>query len=217
MIAERMFTFAQQTTAEPPKLVIPSEMDESMPAGELQATDEPLDEKPGGSFLSTIFLGFGTMLLMMLIFRMLKRTSKARSSREHVTETPRQTIDRHRSQAREACEPLEEMMADADELARNLARMLDAKATRLELLLAEAETRIAALEEKIPATATTPPPQPSSPQQPAPLRITNGSIEDQVLTLAGEGCEPAQIAARVGRTVVEVDLILAIRRRTADG
>ena len=215
MIAELMLTFAQ-TADDTPESVLEPEAQESLVTGELQATDQPDEPEHESSFLSTLFLGFGTMVLMMVIFRMLKRTSKARSSREHVKETPRETINRHRCEARSACEPLEGMMADADELARNLARMLDAKATRLELLLAEAETRIADLEQRAPSTAS-PPPHPSSLQQPAPLRITTGSIEDQVLKLSAQGCDTSQIAARVGRSVVEVDLILAVRHRTADG
>ncbi len=215
MIAELMLTFAQ-TAGDAPESVLDPQAGEAVATGELQATDQPDEVKSESSFLSTVFLGFGTMVLMIMIFRMLKSTSKARSSREHVTETPRETINRHRCEARSACEPLEGMMADADELARNLARMLDAKATRLELLLAEAETRIAELEQKVPSTAS-PPPKPSSLQQPAPLRITTGSIEDQVLTLSAQGCDTSQIAARVGRSVVEVDLILAVRQRTSDG
>jgi hypothetical protein len=216
MIAEPMFTFAQQPTDGLEEQVLLPVTDESIAAGELQAADPPVEEKSTGSFLSTILLGFGTMVLMMTIFRMLKSTSKARASRTHITETPRETINRHRCEARSACEPLEEMMADADELARNLARMLDTKAARLELLMAQAEAQIGTLEQKVASTGIEPLQSPNQ-QQLAPLKITSGSIEDQILTLSAQGCDSNQIAARVGRTVVEVDLILAVRRRTADG
>lgn len=179
---------------------------ESPETGEVQASGD--ERVVGGqpSMLSTGLLAFGAVVMMLMIFRMLRRSSGARYARQHEAETARETIDRHRTEALASREPLTTMMAEADELARRLANMLDNKAARLEALLSEANDRIAMLEQhggasNGRATGTE-----------SPLRISADSVEERVYALADDGHDSVQIARRVGRGVAEVDLILALRR-----
>jgi hypothetical protein len=166
------------------------------------------DAAPKGAqapILSTALLAFGAVVMMLMIFRMLKGTTRARHSRDHLHETPRETIDRHRAQAISAREPLNTMMAEADELAHRLAKLLDNKAARIEALIADADRRIAALERGAGVAAEAGADGPR-------MRISADSVEDRVFALSDEGCDSMQIARRVGRSVGEVDLILALRR-----
>lgn len=152
--------------------------------------------------LPTILLGFGTVVLMLTIFRMLRSTSKARSTRSYKTETPREAIDRFRTESMSSREPLDTMMAEADELARRLATMLDAKAARLDALIADAERHIAALDAVV---------RVSSSANGHARETISGSIESQVLSLADAGHDAMVIANRLNRPAAEVELILALR------
>ncbi len=180
---------------------------ESGASGSLQNLDAVATTTDKPSQLPTILLGFGTVVLMITIFRMLRGTSKARQSRAYKHETPRETIDRFRSETTNAREPLDTMMAEADELARRLATMLDAKAARLDALIADADARIDALTN---GDATAHERSRSETLASTPAAI--GSIDAQVLSLASQGMDTGQIATQLGRTAGEVDLILALRR-----
>jgi len=176
-------------------------------AGELEVAGT--DPVTGGQppLLSTALLAFGAVVMMLMIFRMLKGSTRARYARQHEAETARETIDRHRKEALASREPLTTMMAEADELARRLAMTLDNKAARLDALIAEANDRIAVLEGLGPKNGKSKPEQDDRP-----LRISADSIEERVYALADDGQDSMQIARRVGRSVGEVDLILALRR-----
>lgn len=179
-----------------------SEYQQRTGSGEVQSTTS---DGPGHSShtVPTFLIGFGTILLLFTIMRMLNRVRKrAQTPRED----PRETIARHRAQAHAAREPLESVMAEANELALRLAKALDSKAARLEILIEQADERIARLAAD---------PHPSSPIPPG--EQLHGvqsarSLERQVLELADKGCDCEQIARRTGRSVGEVELILALRR-----
>lgn len=151
--------------------------------------------------LSTFLIGFGTLLLLFTVTRMLRKT-RARIAAPK--ENPREVIAHHRAVNNAAREPLDTVMAEANELAVRLAKALDAKAARLEVLMDQADERLARLEKVAPpAAAPSPLPPPAS---------GANSIERQVLELAEKGCDSSQIARRVHRSVGEVELILALRR-----
>lgn len=175
--------------------------------GELQpdATEPTVGGQP--PLLSTALLAFGAVVMMLMIFRMLKSSSKARYSRKYEAESARETIDRHRKEALSSREPLTTMMAEADELARRLAKMLDNKAARLDALIAEANDIIARLEGLSSGGGAD-----EAQREERPLRISADSLEERVYALADDGHDSMQIARRVGRSVGEVDLILALRR-----
>lgn len=168
----------------------------------VQATDPPPPVSPSNHTLSTFLIGFGTLLLLFTLVRMLR---KSRSRMTTSKQDPREVIAHHRAVHNAAREPLESVMAEANELAVRLAKALDAKAARLELLMDQADERLARLDQVTPLPAAAPKPS-SSPTSGA------GSIERQVLELAEKGCDSSQIARRVNRSVGEVELILALRR-----
>lgn len=93
--------------------------------------------------------------------------------------------------------------ADLRELTQRLAHEMDAKAERIERLLAKADERIARLQD--------PPP-------PAPTRVHERSASlaepehTKVHALADEGLPIVEIARRVGKPTGQVELILALRR-----
>lgn len=179
-----------------------TEYEELTDSGEVQspATDRPAHSSPT---LSTFLIGFGTILLLFTILRIL---NKVRRRAQSPREDPRATIARHRAEAHAAREPLENVMAEANELAVRLAKALDSKAARLEILIEQADERIA----KLAADSYSGAMAPAAPQSSGMEAIR--SLERQVLELADKGCDSDQIARRTGRSVGEVELILALRR-----
>ncbi|KAA0213130.1 MAG: hypothetical protein EDM82_13505 [Cyanobacteria bacterium CYA] len=162
---------------------------------------EPADST--SHVLSTFLIGFGTLLLLLTLFRMM-RTSRGRLAAG--TKDPREVIAHHRAVTNAAREPIESVMAEANELAVRLVKMLDAKAARLELLMEQADERLARLDQLAPVP-TAAPAAPATSMSSGP-----GSVERQVLEMAEKGCDSAQIARRVNRSVGEIELILALRR-----
>lgn len=166
--------------------------------------EPPVTPAPSNHLSSTFLIGFGSILLLFTITRILGKTR--RRMRDKPVEDAQQTIQRHRAAAHAGREPLENVMAEANELALRLAKTLDAKAARLEILIEQADQRIAQLA----ANAYQTPSANPAPQSQALAAAT--SLERQVLELSDKGCDSDQIARRVGRSVGEVELILALRR-----
>ncbi|MCL4220071.1 MAG: hypothetical protein KJZ65_01750 [Phycisphaerales bacterium] len=178
----------------------------AQPASEIvvQRPDAHPAIRSSGHTLSTFLIGFGTLLLLFTLVRMLR---KSRSRLATAQEDPREVIAHHRAVHNAAREPLDSVMAEANELAVRLAKILDAKAARLELLIEQADERLAQMERISPQPTHAAWTSSPSPQMPG-----VGSIERQVLELAEKGCDSSQIARRVNRSVGEVELILALRR-----
>lgn len=107
-------------------------------------------------------------------------------------------------------ESLSSVMHDAEELAQRLAAELDAKAERLERLLAQADDRLGRLEP--PASVHEP-----KPTRRAPSVVASDEGRDplnrRVYTLADEGLPPVAIAQRLDQPTGKVELILALRGR----
>jgi hypothetical protein len=107
-------------------------------------------------------------------------------------------------------------MADAEELARRLAALMDNKAARIEVLLQQADERIEALTaagaERGSASSTDS--DREAPTPAAPEASANGftpASHDRVYELADQGRDPVAIAQELGQPVGEVELILALR------
>jgi hypothetical protein len=120
------------------------------------------------------------------------------------------------------------LLVELSEMARQMTAQLDTRAAKLELLLKEADERIAALRAGNPRSANsaergTPDAlegvivearaalSPSLPEQ----RIDPRHA--QVYDLADEGLSPPEIARQLGRPSGEIELILALRGDTANG
>jgi hypothetical protein len=97
-------------------------------------------------------------------------------------------------------------MAKLLDTAQRLASQLDAKAERLEQLLREADERIEAME-TAPAPAQLAPPEPEEPEA-DPVTLS-------VYEMADAGRSPVEIAQALDEGVGKIELILALRARSA--
>ncbi len=182
--------------------------------------------------LSGILIGVGTIMMVFVIARMLRRQSANR--RAHAAEPPRQrpkpSTDSSFGSAA-TYDRLNRLMTDAEELTRRLAAILDNKAARIEVLIEHADQRLQALEAANAAAqplaqshtqdAAQPPnnlslaePPPRTPvETPTPDPQSNiDPLHRKVYDLADEGLKPVDIARQIDRPTGQVELILALRR-----
>ena len=108
---------------------------------------------------NTLFV-FGVLLLVVLMFRMLRKNHKSNARRSNSQPSPHARIEQINTHARNSIEPSERIMVQAEDMARRLGATLDNKAARLELLIEEADRKLAILNRSI-ATADAPKQQPS--------------------------------------------------------
>ena len=125
------------------------------------------------------------------------------------------------------------LLVELSEMARQVTAQLDTRATKLELLMKEADEKIEtlrALQPSAPPAASSSPPAPLSPglrqsaaerealMQPleAPLSPPPEPMIDprhaEIYALADQGRTPVDIASRLGRPSGEIELILALRQ-----
>ena len=88
---------------------------------------------------------FGVVLLLLLMMRMLRRNHKANARRANSLPSPSARIANIHEQAQDSMAPAYKVMVDAEEMARRLSASLDNKAARLELLIEEADQKLALL------------------------------------------------------------------------
>ncbi|MDQ7013179.1 MAG: hypothetical protein Q9O74_04700 [Planctomycetota bacterium] len=215
--------------------------DETLQQPELSdtSTGQPADTPtnagettPVNKTLSTALIALGTVMMIIVITRMLRRSTKARNSRVRTIYTSKsppphpepktRRNTRHNPAAAEATattDRIDRVMANAEELTRRLAAIMDNKAARIEVLIEHADQRLAALAEAeanaqqaAPAAAPalhtdheTAPPAP-----PAPLSID--PLHRKVYDLADQGLAPVDIARQIDRPTGQIELILALRR-----
>ena len=125
------------------------------------------------------------------------------------------------------------LLVELSEMARQVTAQLDTRATKLELLMKEADEKIETLrtlQASPPPPASSPPPTPSAPasrqsvaerealMQPleTPLSPSSEPVVDprhaEIYALADQGRTPVDIASRLGRPSGEIELILALRQ-----
>ncbi len=173
-------------------------------------------------FLPGAMLAFGVLILVMISIRMLKRNLARNAVRKEGT--PRERIDQLRAQAR-AISPVDTYQAEAEELTRRLSAIMDNKAARLELLIEEADDRLARLDrasmgagvqtrpmEHDAGAFRTPAPEPA---RTAPPERHADPTQRQIYELADSGLGPVEIAQRLDQPIGQVELILNLRRRGA--
>lgn len=129
------------------------------------------------------------------------------------------------SQQRQIERDISNLMVEMLQTAQQMTAQLDTRATRLELLLKEADEKLAAL--KRTTTPVSPPPTPSTPltdmsataappaTTPLPESDKPESPPDprhgEIYALADQGRSPIEIARHLNRPNGEVELILALR------
>ena len=113
---------------------------------------------------------------------------------------------------REVEKQMTELLVELEKMARQMTAQLDSRAVRLEVLIKEADEKIAALKTAGQSTTTQ-----IAPRKEASSSLIRDPAPDprhaQAYELADKGLDGRQIARQLGRPVGEVELILALRDR----
>jgi len=106
------------------------------------------------------------------------------------------------SAQREVEKQMTELLVELEQMARQMSAQLETRAAKLELLIKDADQRIAALQAAGPTADLLPP---------ASLALPPDPLHAEVYDLAGQGHSARQIAQRLGRPYGEIELVLALR------
>lgn len=174
---------------------------------------------------SGIMVVLGAGLLAMVILHL-------RSTRSHAAPRPKPT------KAAPATGPTPQLARELDELGKRLADELDARADRIERLLAEADEKLARLE-RLTAATVQPAPEsagpltevkhftagaagdaatsaaptlPPGPRSAAAVMAEIDPLAGEVYKLADSGLPPVQIAQKLSQHTGKIELLLALRR-----
>ncbi|MGV6813901.1 MAG: hypothetical protein ACWA5W_02695 [Phycisphaerales bacterium] len=131
---------------------------------------------------NTLFV-FGILLMVFIVFRSLRKTHQKNARRANATPSPHKRLQEINDRAISSMSPLNSVMVETEDLARRLGAALDNKAARLELLIEEADRKLAILNRSLastpnPTTSTSeqaPQPTPTSP----PTRTIDPSLLDR--------------------------------------
>lgn len=116
---------------------------------------------------------------------------------------------------------MEDLLIQLQEVAREVNATLDTKMIALNQLVEEAEQRIRELKDLLARVETaqaqtSPAPQAAVKETPAPPEARRSSqAEETVVRLAGQGKTPLDIARETGLSRGEIDLVLALRRKSS--
>ncbi|MCG3179860.1 MAG: hypothetical protein BIFFINMI_02206 [Phycisphaerae bacterium] len=111
--------------------------------------------------------------------------------------------------AQQIRDQLDELMVQLEELARESNATIETRSVKLEVLIEQADERIARMEQLLKDAQARPSAGPQADPGPAPVNPEH----EKVYNLADAGRTPVQIASQVGRDVGEVELILALREK----
>lgn len=147
---------------------------------------------------------------------MLSTRRRIRSSQRLDNVPARQRYARLTEQS-EARDDVQEVMLELDKLSRHIHGQIDTRLARLEALIRDADQRIAKLSQMRDAPqATGGVDVRLDREEPAVSEKNREGIDDRrfshVYRLAETGLPPAEIAQKVGKTVGEIELMLALRR-----
>ena len=110
------------------------------------------------------------------------------------------------------------VLVELSEMARQISAQLDSRAAKLELLIQEADQKLAALNAAMGQPIPPGPPNPPAQSLPSPAAARPEPELDpqhaRIYSLADEGHSPGQIAQQLARPHGEIELILALRPRS---
>ena len=106
------------------------------------------------------------------------------------------------------------LLVEMSEMARQITAQLDTRASKLEVLIKQADERIAALRSVSPTGSITPR-SGSGFQRQTPTEAAIDPRHAEVYVLADQGHSPHAIAQRLERPYGEIELILALRDKAA--
>jgi leucyl aminopeptidase (aminopeptidase T) len=175
-------------------------------------------ETPAGNSVWILIAVCGATVLYA-IFR-----PSARSKRDPLARSPSSA---RLSQQRNTERQMESLLVELSEMARQISAQLDTRSQKLELLIQEADEKIAALERARAGGATSSSSSTSTTRddreawtmqaEPAPPEPEADAIDprhQQVYELADQGAAAPEIARQLDRPRGEIELILALRPRT---
>jgi len=123
------------------------------------------------------------------------------------------------AQQRSVERQMQSLLVELSEMARQISGQLDTRAAKLEILIKEADEKIAALKSAGGAAPPTPAAEFAIPAAAPHIKPTEPSDlldarHAMVYALADQGRTAHEIAHEIGRPSGEVELILALRQRT---
>lgn len=154
---------------------------------------------------SYVAMGFGVLMLAYLMLR-----SRLRKKDPLEDAPAKLSLAQQRSVERQ----MNNLLVELSEMARQISAQLDTRATKLDVLIKEADRKIAELQrlekslgdKSIQAAALPPEPPPPNPYEPDPRHA-------EVYLLADQGMDAHGIAQKLDRPSGEIELILALRPR----
>ncbi|HRP62424.1 MAG TPA: hypothetical protein PK400_03945 [Phycisphaerales bacterium] len=181
----------------------------------------PPSERSANEMLIPMLVVLG-IVIMAIMLGMSMRGKIARRQAESLS--PRERLDQIKADAEHRARR-QGLSPESLDIAQSLATLLDTKSARLELLLEEAEHRIAQLESLVreaspqqQAISEPAPPVESPRDVPPPRRAAHANadavdpLSRSVYELADTGRTPVQIAQQLDEQVGKVELILALRQ-----
>lgn len=171
-----------------------------------------LAQDGGGSALPGLLLAVGVLAVGLSLWWSVRK--KLKRGFRLAREDSQEKIERVRASATAGQrERIETYMADAEELTRRLAAILENKAERVEALIDKAEARLAELEGRLGSPkVTTRRVEPSSAMAPDAIRYEAADpVAVDVYRLADEGRTALEIAKELDEHTGKVELILALR------
>jgi hypothetical protein len=179
---------------------------------------------PGGlsrEDLSIGLIALGSVLMLIMIARMLGRRRWTQRAEAHAPK-PQHEVAAPAFTSTAAHDRLDRLMTDAEELTRRLAAVLDNRAAKIEILIEQADARLAALEAAEAHAALPVRPREARPApgpgegsghaQESPASLAMDPLHRKVYDLADQGLTPVDIARRIEKPTGQVELILALRR-----
>ncbi len=170
---------------------------------------------PGGmSDVQLVMLAGGIIGLTILLISTRRRMHKSLSGTTSSARDKYESLSRQSSAKRE----VGNVMLELEKLARHVNGQLDTRFAKLEAVIRDADARIAQLSQlsnalapkgkSLDNTLNAEPPADSNP----PLIVEADSRYADIYDLADGGLKPGDIAEKTGKTVGEIELILALRR-----
>ena len=164
---------------------------------------------------SWVALAIGLVCVGYLLFR-----PKFRKKKDPLEKAPFSSLAQQRTVERQ----MQNLLVELSEMTRQLSAQLDTRAAKLEQLIKDADERIARLGggNGEPAPRLVFPVEPESheaappsppPPAPAPAVVELDPRHAEIYSLADEGRDAREIAAKLNRPSGEVELILALRPR----
>ncbi|MEO1718510.1 MAG: hypothetical protein AAFR76_15530 [Planctomycetota bacterium] len=160
------------------------------------------------AWLPNILLAAAVVLLIVVVLGKSRRTAIAKS--HEVLPTPQERLAELRHRA-ENDAGIEARAANAADQIRELTAVLDTRIETLDVLIQQADDRIAQLS-STPAVSPTPHAHGHPAGHHAAAPDPGDSGKQAIFELADQGHTPAEIAARLGQHAGKVELILALRR-----